>query len=60
LIRETENAISAAEEEAAALSAEIARPEPAADYKKVNELSARLCDLHARLDELYAEYEKLL
>ena len=60
LIRETENAISAAEEEAAALSAEIARPETAADYKKVNELSARLCDLHARLDELYAEYEKLL
>ena len=60
MLRETEHAISAAEEEAEALSAEIAKPETAADYRKMNELSARLCDLHARLDELYAEYEKLL
>ena len=59
-IKETENAISAAEAEVGAINAEIAKPEVAADYKKMNELCARLDELHASLDALYAVYEELL
>ncbi len=59
-LKETERDISAAEEEIAALQEEIARPEVAADYKRLTGLCAQLDKLHAKLDFLYSEYEKLI
>lgn len=59
-IKQTEEKISAFEAEAAALTEEIARPEVAADYKLLTEKCARLDALHAELDKLYEEYEKLI
>ena len=59
-IKLTEEKISAFEAEAAALTEEIARPEVAADYKLLSEKCARLDALHAELDKLYEEYEKLI
>lgn len=60
LAKQTEDKISALEAEAAALTEEIARPEVAADYKLLSEKCARLDALHAELDKLYEEYEKLI
>lgn len=59
-IKQTEEKISACEAEAAALTEEIVRPEVAADYKLLTEKCARLDALHAELDKLYEEYEKLI
>lgn len=58
--RETEEQISALEEEIDKLNAEIALPEVAADYKLLAEKCARLEELHALVDEAYALYETLL
>lgn len=60
LLKQTEADIAAAEEAIEALNNEIARPEVAADYKRMNEACAELDRLHARLDELYGMYEKLI
>ena len=57
---ETEEQISALEEEINKLNEEIALPEIAADYKLLGEKCARLEELHALLDEAYALYETLL
>ena len=59
-LRQIEQDITAAEAEIAAIQEEMARPEAAADYKKMGELCTRLDALHASLDALYAEYETLL
>ena len=60
LLKQTEADIAAAEEQIEALNAEIARPEVAADYRRMNEACAALDELHARLDALYEQYEKLI
>ena len=60
LLKQTEADIAAAEEQIEALNAAIARPEVAADYRRMNEACAALDELHARLDALYEQYEKLI
>ncbi len=57
-VRDIETRLEAAEAEEAALSEELVTF--AADYKKVQELSAKLEALHAEIDALYAEYETLI
>ena len=59
-LKQTEADIARTESEIAAMNEEIARPEIAADYRRMNEACAKLDALHARLDELYAAYEKLI
>ena len=56
--REIEKRLEAIEAEEATLNASLA--ECAADYRKVLEISARLKELHAESDALYAEYETLI
>ena len=58
--KETEEKITALEQEIDSLNEEIARPEVAADYKMLGEKCARLEQLHTQLDEAYALYETLL
>lgn len=58
--KQTEEKIAALEEEAAALTEAIGTPAVAADYKLLAEKCARLDEVHAALDALYAEYEKLI
>ena len=58
--KQTEERIAALEEEAAALTEAIGTPAVAADYKLLAEKCARLDEVHAALDALYAEYEKLI
>ncbi len=58
--KQTEERIAALEEEAAALTEAIGTPAVAADYKLLAEKCARLDEVHASLDALYAEYEKLI
>lgn len=58
--KQTEERIAALEEEAAALTEAIGTPAVAADYKLLEEKCARLDEVHAALDALYAEYEKLI
>ena len=60
LLRQTEADIAAAEQAIAETEAEIARPDVAADYRRMNEACEKLNELHARLDALYAQYEKLI
>ena len=60
LLRQTEADIAAAEQAIAETEAEIARPDIAADYRRMNEACEKLNELHARLDSLYAQYEKLI
>ena len=60
LLKQTEADIAAAEAAIEALNNEIARPEVAADYKRMGEACAELDRLHARLDELYELYETLI
>lgn len=60
LLRQTEADIAAAEADIAQTEAEIARPDVAADYRRMNEACEKLSELHARLDALYAQYEKLI
>ena len=48
------------EAEAEALGAAMADPAVAADYKKLAEACARLDEVHAALDALYEQYEKVL
>ena len=52
--------IAALEEEEKALTEAIGTPAVAADYKLLAEKCARLDEVHAALDALYAEYEKLI
>lgn len=58
--KETEEKITALEQEIDSLNEEIARPEVTADYKILGEKCARLEQLHTQLDEAYALYETLL
>ena len=58
-VKELETRIAALEAEEAALQAAIADPAVAADYKALGDACARLETLHAALDSLYADYEKL-
>ena len=60
LLKQTEADIAAAEAAIEALNNEIARPEVAADYKRMGEACVELDRLHARLDELYELYETLI
>ncbi len=55
-----EKEIGAAEEEIAALTARFSDPALAADYEKVAEISARLEEMKAKTDTLYAEWDALL
>lgn len=59
-IKEIELQISKEEETTAALENEISLPEIAADYKVMAEKCALWEKTHAKLEELYAEYETLL
>lgn len=59
-VKELETRIAALEAEEAALQATIADPAVAADYKALGDACARLETLHAALDSLYADYEKLI
>ena len=59
-VKELETRIAALEAEEAALQAAIADPAIAADYKALGDACARLETLHAALDSLYADYEKLI
>ena len=59
-VKELETRIAALEAEEAALQAAIADPAVAADYKALGDACARLETLHAMLDSLYADYEKLI
>lgn len=59
-IKKTESDIAALEEEENGLNEELTKPENLSDYKKVAELSDRLQQIKARLDELYGEYETLI
>lgn len=59
-VKELETEIAALEAEEAALQAAIADPAVAADYKALGDACARLETLHAALDSLYADYEKLI
>lgn len=59
-VKELETRIAALEAEEAALQAAIADPAVAADYKALGDACARLETLHAALDSLYADYEKLI
>ena len=58
--KQTEEKIAALEEEEQALTEAIGTPAVAADYKLLAEKCARLDEVHAALDTLYAEYEKLI
>ena len=58
--KQTEEKIAALEEEEKALTEAIGTPAVAADYKLLAEKCARLDEVHAALDALYAEYEKLI
>ena len=58
-IRRLEQTIEAVEKQAAELAAELEKPEIAADYEKVLEISARLDTVNTRLEELLAEWETL-
>ena len=58
--KQTEEKIAALEEEEKALTEAIGTPAVAADYKLLAEKCARLDEVHAALDTLYAEYEKLI
>ena len=58
--KQTEEKIVALEEEEQALTEAIGTPAVAADYKLLAEKCARLDEVHAALDALYAEYEKLI
>ena len=58
-IRRLEQTIEAVEKQAAELAAELEKPEIAADYEKVLEISARLDAANTRLEELLAEWETL-
>ena len=58
--KQTEERIAALEEEEQALTEAIGTPAVAADYKLLAEKCARLDEVHAALDALYAEYEKLI
>ena len=58
--KQTEERIAALEEEEKALTEAIGTPAVAADYKLLAEKCARLDEVHAALDALYAEYEKLI
>ena len=58
--KQTEEKIAALEEEEQALTEAIGTPAVAADYKLLAEKCARLDEVHAALDALYAEYEKLI
>ena len=59
-VKELETEFAAHEAEEAALQAAIADPAVAADYKALGDACARLETLHAALDSLYADYEKLI
>lgn len=59
-VKELETRIAALEAEEAALQAAIADPAVAADYKALGDACAQLETLHAALDSLYADYEKLI
>ena len=59
-VKELETRIAALEAEEAALQAAIADPAVAADYKALGDACARLETLHAALDSLYADYEKMI
>ena len=58
--KQTEEKIAALEEEEKALTEAIGTPAVTADYKLLAEKCARLDEVHAALDALYAEYEKLI
>ena len=59
-LRDTERLIAETEEEIAALSAEIAKPAIAADYRLMQEKCALLDSLNEKLEALYGEYETLI
>ena len=59
-IKQLEGDISAAEQEEAALNAELISPRAIADYKYAAEVAASLTDLRRRLDELYDEYSQFI
>lgn len=58
--KDVEKQITLLEEEEAALSEEIGRNEVASDYKLLSEKCARLEEIRAETDALYAEYETLI
>ncbi|MGN1234731.1 MAG: hypothetical protein ACI4U2_01960, partial [Christensenellaceae bacterium] len=58
--KEIEKLIETLEEEEAALTEALARPEVAADYKKLSEVCKQLEEVKTRTEALYAEYETLI
>ena len=59
-VKRLETEIGDIEAEIERLNEEISKPEIAGDYKLLSEKCARLEELHATLDKLYEEYEKVL
>ena len=59
-IKKTESEISALEAEEAEINNSLADPAVLADYKKVQELSARLLEIKNALDALYNEYANMI
>ncbi|MDE7181451.1 MAG: ATP-binding cassette domain-containing protein [Clostridia bacterium] len=60
LAKEIEKQISALEGEEEQINAQLALPEIASDYKKVNELLAKLSGIKLQLDALYKQYESVI
>ncbi len=59
-IKQTEERISALEEEESQINASLADPAVLADYKKVNALFGRLLEIKNLLDALYTEYSDMI
>ena len=59
-IKKLEDDISNLESEENALNEKLANPEILADYKKINEITARLEEIKFQLDALYKEYETMI
>ncbi|MDE6105196.1 MAG: ATP-binding cassette domain-containing protein, partial [Clostridia bacterium] len=60
LAKEIEKQISALEGEEEQINVQIAMPEIALDYKKVNELLSKLEGIKLQLDALYKQYESVI
>ena len=60
LAKEIEKQISALEGEEEQINVQLAMPEIASDYKKVNELLSKLEGIKLQLDALYKQYESVI
>lgn len=60
LIRKTEESICSLEAEEEDLNAKLADPQIISDYRKINEITAKLQTIKLQLDTLYKTYEDLI